>query len=117
MASANADHTETVTKTASASSEATADSTGVAERKACVSIDEVKKDLGLENVEHVGAVLAQKIIDRANEMAFERASKFCIEDAKKNGWLKRRRKLWQRWQPKGTQKQRLPQMPLQPLRL
>lgn len=86
-ATADVHHEERTEKTVTKSHTASAESSGVAVNSACVSLEEAKKELGLEGVDKVGAVLAQRIIDKANEMAFERASKFAIQDAQSQGLL------------------------------
>jgi len=86
-ATADVHHEERSEKTVIKSYTANAESSGVAENSACVSLEEAKKELGLEGVDKVGAVLAQQIIDKANEMAFERASKYTIQEAQSQGLL------------------------------
>merc|ERR1719223_777641 len=73
---------------ATATSVATASANGVIENHATVTIAEAKKELGLDPDGKVGEVLAARIIDTARKMAFERASKYAIADAKKQGLLK-----------------------------
>jgi len=74
-------------KTATATHEATASANGVVKNTACVSIDEAKKEEGVEDVEQVGEVLASRIIDAGNRMAFERAYLGAMEKARKHGLM------------------------------
>jgi len=70
---------------ATATSEATASANGVIENSATVTIAEAKAELGLDPNGKVGEVLAARIIDTARRMAYERASKYAIAEAKKTG--------------------------------
>lgn len=70
---------------ASATSEATASANGVIENHGTCTIEEAKKSLGLDPNGKVGEVLAARIIDEARRIAYERASKHAIAEAKKTG--------------------------------
>lgn len=90
-AKATESHTAAVndtTKTASATHEATSTVNVTAESTACVTIEEVKKALNLEDTKDVGEVLASRIVDKGNEMAFERAMLGALEEATRKGLLK-----------------------------
>lgn len=91
-ASATASATESHTMDgheATATSVATASANGVVENFATVTIAEAKKELGLDPTGKVGEVLAARIIDTARRMAYERASKYAIAEAKKQVSLRR----------------------------
>lgn len=92
-ASATESHTSDVegtdaTKTATATEAATATAAGVAEATECVTVDEAKKSLGLQDVDEVGEVLASRIIDQGNKLAYEKASAAALKKAGELGLLK-----------------------------
>jgi len=57
---------------------------GKAIEESCVSVDEAKKSLGLEN-KKVGAVLGAKIVSEADKMAFERSYEKALQKAAEVG--------------------------------
>jgi len=75
-------------RTATATHEATASANGVVENSACVSVQEAKREQGVEDVEQVGEVLGSEIIDAGNRMAFERAYHGAMDQAEKKGLVK-----------------------------
>lgn len=81
------DYKATGTASAEFSATATKTATGVAEATACVTIPEVKEELGIKNVSLMGAVVAQEIVSKGDEMAFDRASKLAMAAAKQQGLL------------------------------
>lgn len=88
---ATAEATETVEATKSATGSSTVTKTskkqGVAEETACVSAEEVMKEMGLDPKQKVGAVLSAQIVSKADEMAFEKASAAATAAAKAAGLL------------------------------
>mmetsp|Transcript_16651 Transcript_16651/g.29641 ORF Transcript_16651/g.29641 Transcript_16651/m.29641 type:complete len:515 (+) Transcript_16651:62-1606(+) len=88
-ATAEATETHEATKSATGSSTVTkkTKAQGVAEETACVTAEEVMKEMGLDPKQKVGAVLAGKIVSKANEMAFERAAAAATAAAKAAGLL------------------------------
>jgi len=88
-AKATADGKATVKAEASGKATAKAKATekGTAEGKACVTIDEAKALLKLQNVSRIGAVLTAKVIARADEEAFDRAYAKALAAARKAGLL------------------------------
>lgn len=79
------------TATAEASSEASAKAEATkeaaAEGKGCISLEEVKKLLNLEDVPRIGAVLSAKVVARGDKEAFDLAYAKALEAAEKAGLL------------------------------
>jgi hypothetical protein len=86
-ASATASHTENVEKTATSTAKVVAKETGVAENKGCATVEEAMKELGFDKDQKLGAVLSAKVIATAEKIAYERALKFAVEEAKEKGLL------------------------------
>jgi len=74
-------------KTATATHEASASANGIVENSVCVSVEDAKKELDVEDVKEVGEVLGSRIIDAGNRMAFERAYAGAMDKAKKHGLM------------------------------
>lgn len=70
-----------------ASAKAKATEKGVAEGKACVSLEEVKKLLGLGKLKRMGAVLSAKVVARGDAEAFDKAHGKALKAALEAGLL------------------------------
>lgn len=86
-ATADGKATVTAEATGKSTAKATATEDGTAEGKACVTIDEVKKVLGLKDVARIGAVLSANVVSKGDEMAFDRAYEKALEAAQKAGLM------------------------------
>jgi hypothetical protein len=86
-ATAEGTHTGTAEASSTANKKAKATEKGVAEGSACVTVDEAKALLGLQDVPSIGAVLSAQVVAAADKEAFDRAFKKALEAAKEAGLL------------------------------
>eukprot|EP00427_Karlodinium_veneficum_P024678 CAMPEP_0169109262 /NCGR_PEP_ID=MMETSP1015-20121227/25872_1 /TAXON_ID=342587 /ORGANISM="Karlodinium micrum, Strain CCMP2283" /LENGTH=430 /DNA_ID=CAMNT_0009170949 /DNA_START=52 /DNA_END=1344 /DNA_ORIENTATION=+ len=88
-ATAKGEGEATATAEASSTAEGKAKATekGSAEGSACVSVEEVKEHLKLQDVPEMGAVLSSKVVATGDKLAFDKAYAKALEAAKKAGLL------------------------------
>jgi len=86
-ATAEGKATEEAKASAEASAKATATEDGTATGEGCITIEEVKKLLGLEKVKAIGAVLSAKVVTRGDKEAYDRAYAKALEAAQKAGLI------------------------------
>jgi len=84
-ATAEATHEATAKATASASAKVSVSKEGVGQAKKCMSLDDVKKSMGLEKVPRVGPVLGAQIISTGDKLAFDGAYEEALEAAMASG--------------------------------
>jgi len=86
---ATAEGKATAKAKASGKASATAKATeeGVAEGEGCITFEEVKKLLHLQDVKRIGAVLSAQVVSRGDEEAFDLAYAKALEAAKEAGLI------------------------------
>jgi hypothetical protein len=86
-ATAEGKATAKVEESAKASAKAKATEEGKAEGKACVTVEEVKALLDLQDVKSIGAVLSAQVLSRGDEEAFDKAYAKALDAATKAGMI------------------------------